>query len=306
MMTSLLRAIGLASALCYCALPATAQILTLMPLENTSVSPGPLLDACSNIGSWPTVASRTQFLGNADWSVDRLSDGDQQTCFANMNSAGISLALEVGVLKTQSAPCNTGTGCFWNSKPSWDRMTGNGAHIGAFFLDEPLTAVYKGWAPGNIVTTTDETGAYISLLHQYYPGAIVVEIEAYPFISTNGILAWIQELHYLRSNGNGPDYFELDDDLTQPQNYNDPYFFRDDAHGYGLGFSMLYSYTYGSGDTAFYVGTDAECNLFSDLNADSYHVSAFYNSPQYSTPETSTYTFTGTVAHLLSRGCVAG
>jgi hypothetical protein len=288
--------------------PVSAQILTLMPLENQAWAPGPLRDACFNMSLWPTVATKTAFLGDAAWAVDRLSDADQQTCFSNMNAAGIGLALEVGVLKTLGAPCDTGAGCFWHQHPSWQRMKANGAQIGAFFLDEPLTAVDKGWAPGDFNYAVNETRAFIGLLRQNYSNAKVLSIEAYPWLDASEINGWITAMG---SGPNKPDYFEIDIDFNASGwNGIDLASFRDNTRSWGMGFSLLYSYTSSNdgGDWPFYNGTDTECTILQNygIDGDSYHVSAFNNSPQNTVPESYEQGFMGTVLHLLSRTCIAG
>ena len=68
---------------------ALAQYLSLAPLEENfagSSTPVEFRDACFNINLWASVKAHTDYLGEADWAIDRMSSADQQTCFANMNT----------------------------------------------------------------------------------------------------------------------------------------------------------------------------------------------------------------------------
>jgi type II secretory pathway component PulK len=108
------------------AAPASAQYLALSPLQeaaNGSYTPQELRDACFNMNLWSTVKAHTDYLGDADWAVDRMSNAEQQACFANMASAGLLLQLEVGALKSH---CQSATACFQGQIGGFNRMLANG------------------------------------------------------------------------------------------------------------------------------------------------------------------------------------
>jgi hypothetical protein len=286
--------------------PAWAQApLALEPLESPadSITPQPFIEGCMNIGQWPTVAGRTRYYGQADWAIDLLSDAEQQACFASMNAAGIKLSFGVGVLKPQ---CQTAQTCFNDELPKWLRAQNNGGQIGAFFLDEPLTAVRAGWVSGDLNYAADQTRWYVGQLRQQFPGAAVIEIEAYPFIPASVLIDWISAI----SSSNRPDYFETDYDLNA---YSaDP---RTDmldlafwSHQNGLSYALLMAYA-GNGfdDYVDWYQHQLVQNTYYDsgpggidiLHADLYHISAFFHTPRTTANENQPYSFMYTVKQFL-------
>jgi hypothetical protein len=290
-----------------------AQYLSLAPLEENfpgSSTPAALRDACFNISLWPSVKSHTDYLGGADWAIERMSDGDQQACFGNMTAVGMSLQVEVPALKSW---CTTAQACFDSSVPKLSRMIANGAHIGAFFIDEPLSAVVHHDVPNQThAYALAQTRQYIGLLRQNYPGAVIIEIESSPStVTISELNTWIDELS---QPGSGrPDYFEIDDDVNPniSQNLMDTVGVMNHTRAVGLGFGLLYAYTPPGDQTdqAFLQGMQYECGRFQSvgLNADIYQVHAFNGTPHTTVPETQLYSFMSTVLNaLLSSGCVAG
>ena len=218
--------------------------------------------------------------------------------------------MEVPALKSW---CTTAQACFDSSVPKLSRMIANGAHIGAFFIDEPLSAVVHHDVPNQThAYALAQTRQYIGLLRQNYPGAVIIEIESSPStVSISELNTWIDELS---QPGTGrPDYFEIDDDVNPSisQNLFDTVGVMNHTRAVGLGFGLLYAYTPPGvqTDEAFRDGMQYECSQFQSvgLNADLYQVHAFNGTPHTTVPETQAFSFMWTVLNvLLSPGCVSG
>jgi hypothetical protein len=283
-------------------------ILVLQPAETPGdpIAPTAFRDACMNIGQWPFVRNHTQVLANADWSVDLMSDAEQATCFANMNSAGLTLGLGVGVLKPTPG-CNTGSGCFNAARPRWDRMIGNGAHLGMFLLDEPLTAALTGLVSGyNYSSALNETRAFVNLIRSNYPGTTVVETEAYPAVNVGVLTNWITDLSCC---GAGKiDYFEVDHDATP--SYTDLRNLRGTAHAVGVGFAaILWAGPGANGsynDYDWYSGVITHGYAYHNnyVNADLYDVTSWLHTPRNTVPEDSAFTFMYSVRNLIEVGLI--
>jgi hypothetical protein len=198
--------IGVSDALAQSHVPA----LGLEPLQNPNdpIQGIPLKDACFNMGQWPTVLAATDWLGDAAGTVDLMSNDEQQACFANLRAAGRRLSLGVPVLK---AECQSASACFEALRAIRDRIVANGGGadiIGAFYLEEPLVAVFSGQIPGHVGDFTyavNETLNFIQLLRDNYPSAKIIEIEAYPYFDVNRLQAWFYSMGCCSP---APDYLE--------------------------------------------------------------------------------------------------
>jgi hypothetical protein len=246
-------------------------------------------DACLNLNQWPTGVARTDYLGNADWSVDMMNDPEQGACFANMNAAGISLALGVGALKPVPN-CGNATDCFNNSRWRWDRMISNGANIGIFLIDEPLHEVMTGAVPGDYNYALQQTQIYISLLRANYSTARVAETEPYPYFSYLTLRSWVNGL----SSGDPssrPNYFEVDHDWGHGGNIDELNSIKNGSHDAGLGFGyILISNAADSwNDADWYNGVMTQTASYSSLGADLYDISSWLHIPRTTIPESQQY-----------------
>jgi hypothetical protein len=170
-----------------------AQLLQLVPSTHTDRAPQSFLDACMNVGRWPTLYARTTYLGAVSWQLrpDRASNAVLESCFAQMNVRDLRLSLEVGITGVVA----TGGEAYQIEWPEWQRYLDLGAPLGALFIDEPLTngTRLQGLSYDAVVS---ETVNWIVLVRQNSRGANLklVLIEAYPHITASTIVNFITDV----------------------------------------------------------------------------------------------------------------
>jgi len=274
------------------------------PDSGDPLAPGPLRDACFNLDQWATGRDRTDWFGTADWAINLLSDGEQSACFSNLNAAGIGLGIGVPVLKSW---CQTGQACFNAVQSYVQRMMANGLpQVGAFFLDEPLTAIYNGSVPGDFGYALQETQAFISLIRANHPGAKIIEQEAYPFIQELTLQSWINGL-VSGDPSTRPDYFEVDHDWAAGGTLGDLNQLKATAHAAGLQFGYILwasnapqSYN----DADWYNGVMSQTASIPGLSADLYYLTSWIHTPRTTVPEAQPYTFMYTLRDIIWFRCI--
>ncbi|MBI3401207.1 MAG: hypothetical protein HY048_07275 [Acidobacteria bacterium] len=286
----------------------TATALSLKPtehLESYGARRSTFKTACLNLASWPTVGSRTTFLANADWSVNMMTDGEQRTCFSNLATVGITIGLEVGVLKP-GADCRSARGCFRAGRTLWDRMVKNGARIGVFFLDEPLHAVVSGMVAGDVDYAINQTRAFADLIRARYPDARIVDIEPFPTQDDRALGAWIDALGCCNGTP-AVDYIEVDHDWARALDVDPLVSLKDRAHAAGLGFGLILwgaSVATSFDDQGWFDAVTLQANAYrvKGLVADLYDYSSWLEGPSIIVPDDRPLTFMYAISKVIANG----
>src|SRR5262245_27477123 len=111
------------------ALKAGAQTLQLVPSTHIDRAPQSFIDACMNIGRWPTLYARTTYLGAVSWQLrpDRAADSTLIRCFSEMQAHELQLSLEVGITGVLA----TGAEAYQVGWQEWQRYLTLGAPLAA-------------------------------------------------------------------------------------------------------------------------------------------------------------------------------
>jgi hypothetical protein len=307
------------------AAPLHSPAVMVMPAavaNDPVVVPASFLDACMNMDQWTQVRGHVDFLGYADWAIDMItSAAQQQACFANLNAAGVSISLEVGALKPVPG-CETAQGCYDKNFPIWRKIEDNGGHIGAFYIDEPLSSIldpdpkvsaFWGSLSGNFSYAQDQTRIFISLLRNNWPGVRIIEIEHFRQSWVGLLNSWIDGLACCGSQV--PDYFEIDNDSNAPDgaSLDDLLSLKDRTRSDGLKFAYIVWPGGGAGgsynDFDWFDGTLTNgAWLYSfraqGLTPDMYSIESWMHIPRTTVPESSAYTFMNTALSLITSGFV--
>lgn len=286
----------------------TATVLSLKPtehLESYGARRSTFKTACLNPALWPSVRGRTNYLANADWSVNMMTDGEQRTCFSNLTNAGIALGLEVGVLKPGPA-CRSARGCFMAGRTLWDRMVRNGAHIGIFFLDEPLHAVSSGMVAGDAEYAINQTRAFADLLRARYPGARIVDVEPFPAQDSRALGAWIDAIACCDGKA-AVDYIEIDHDWARTLDLDALAALKDRAHAAGLGFGLILwgaSVASSFDDQGWFDAVTFQAHAYRSrgLIADLYDYSSWLEGPGTIVPDDRPLTFMYAINKVIANG----
>jgi hypothetical protein len=234
-----------------------------------------------------------------------MSDREQTTCFSNLATVGITFGLEVGVLKPGS-DCRTARGCFMAGRRLWDRMVKNGAHIGVFFLDEPLHAVASGLVKGDADSAINQTRAFSGLLRARYPEARIVDIEPFPAQDATSLGAWIDSLACCEGKP-AVDYIEIDHDWARAFDVDPLVSLKDRAHAGGLGFGVI---LWGASVAASFdeqrwfdaVESQASAYRAQGLVADLYDYSSWLEGPSIIVPDDRPLTFMYAINKVIANG----
>jgi hypothetical protein len=286
----------------------TATALSLKPTEHLEAygsRRSTFKTACLNLASWPAVGSRTTVLANADWSVNMMTDDEQRICFSNLATAGIALGLEVGVLKP-NRDCRTARGCFMAGRKVWDRMVKNGAHIGVFFLDEPLHAAASGMVKGDAGSAINETRAFAGLVRARYPGVPIVDIEPFPAQDASSLAAWIDSLACCDGKP-AVDYIEVDHDWARGLDVAPLVALKDRAHAAGLGFGLILwgaSVATSFDEQRWFEAVTSQASAYRSqgLIADLYDYSSWLEGPSMIVPDDKPFTFMYAVSKVIANG----
>ena len=171
-----------------------AQILQLVPSTHSDRAPQSFLDACMNIRSWPTLYTRTTYLGAVSWQLrpNRADDSALGRCFSQMSTSELQLSLEVSITSVVA----TGQEAYAAGWPDWQRYQDLGAPLGALFIDEPLTNGSRLMGL-SYATIASETVNWIALVrgNPRFSRVKLILIEAYPHLSASTIIDFIHDVN---------------------------------------------------------------------------------------------------------------
>ena len=206
--------------LVYVRVPAARMpAVRVSPAQGEEVRPGPWRDLCARWDEWPAARGRVDMVGSADHLIASVADGELADCFARIDGAGLALSLEVPVLK-QAPECRTGAGCLAARAPVWQRLTGLGAVVGSFYMDEPFLAArtYPDLLGLSDAAAVNQVLTWMRLVRERYPHAQLIQVEPYPALSAADLGWWLRALHEACAAQGEPilDFFVLDHDWTAP------------------------------------------------------------------------------------------
>ncbi|MCL2104344.1 MAG: hypothetical protein FWH21_04720 [Kiritimatiellaeota bacterium] len=270
-----------------------------------------------NVDQWPETAKITDVFGGADHALNRMyTDEELSRAFRALKDNGMRLGLEVGAVKPWG---KTGAKVFEIQRPMWERFNRLGGDVFALALDEPLVAVTMHMAEENAFETmtpeerfeyaVEETATFIALVRQHYPHILIGDIEVYPSLKADVVIAWLDALEArLKAKGvRGQDFFRLDVNWVafpvQDGSWED--FMRIENHckKIGMPFSMIFWASDLPGDlqkrddpTAWYKGIMRQGEDYLKLgNPDQYVIETWLDAPPEAFPETKEWTFTRSV-----------
>ena len=146
--------------------------------------------------------------------AQHADDGELETAMQRLRMLQVPLEIEVGALKEWG---KTGEATYHAQTAEWDRILGAGGDILSFAMDEPLICARERMdMPPEIAMefAATETATFVELVSRNYPGILIGDVEGYPYLSADEIIAWIDLLESrLRERGvRGLDFFRLDID----------------------------------------------------------------------------------------------
>ena len=275
---------------------------------------GDFVRMLDNVDQWPETAKITDVFGCADHVINRLyTDEELGRAFRVMKDKGMRLGLEVGAVKHWG---KTGARAFEAQRPMWDRFNRLGGDVFALAFDEPLVAVtmhmdkekeFADMTPEQrFEYAVEETACFVALVREHYPHILVGDIEVYPSMKADTVIAWVDALEArLKAKGvRGQDFFRLDVNWVAfpVQNGSWEDFARVEEHckKKGIPFSMIFWASDLPGDpkkrddpTAWYKGIMHQGEGYLKLgNPDQYVIETWLDAPPEAYPETKDWTFT--------------
>lgn len=265
--------------------------------------------------SWKDARSRVQVLGYADHMLNRqFKDDDLRSWFGAMNKWGLKLGLEVGAVKEWGP---TGEAAFNAERPMWDRFQSLGGRIHAFAMDEPLCCVRQLLKKPDAYAV-DETARFITLVRKRYPNALIGDVEAYPHLSFDDLVTWIDALQAkLKESGvRGLDFFRVDVDWVnfvraQKGSWPEVKRLESACRERGIPFSLIYwaaDYPHMQSigfadDSTWYISIMRQANDYVLVGGspDEYVIESWVGAPSRSVPEGDSYTFTNSVRDFCRR-----
>jgi hypothetical protein len=264
----------------------------------------PFRDLMTQPAQWPVVRSQIDAISYYAWALNnQYSDAELTAWFAQIQSWGIELQLEVGAIKQWQADASI---MFGFERTAWDRFVSLGATIHQVNMDEPFFAV-RHFGLGSDQYAVDQVAEYIQLVRANFPTTKVGSIEPYPAFSRPELEWWITHLNQrlVELNEAGLDYFCLDVDwrVFGPDAEDDWFdvkalelFCRANA----VPFSLIY---WGSDDNVaptdqgWYEGAIAQGAAYQAVGGkpDEYLVQSWLTAPVNTVPETFQYSFTHSV-----------
>jgi hypothetical protein len=199
-------------------------------------NPAGFLEACLRMDQWPEVLAKTTLFGTTN-GLAAAGDADLAACFSAMNSQGVQLTLEGGIVNREQT---SGAAQFATDHPIWRRFIGLGAPLSTLFLQEPFTAAEGG--PLTYADVVRETAIYIALVRQHLPGMRLILQEAYPHHSASALIDLIRDVNLAVQAQAiaGLDGFELDHDWNAREwSVSDVYRVNEYVRTSGMMFSII-------------------------------------------------------------------
>lgn len=264
---------------------------------------------------WRETRALVDVLCYADHMLNRqFTDEELGAWLPRIGEWGLEFGLEVGAVKPWG---KTGQACFEAQRPMWDRFERLGARIAAIALDEPLCCTRKDLSQPDGYAA-EETAQFIALTRKHFPEVRIGDIEPYPYISADDLVAWIDALQArLAELGvRGMDFFRLDVDwvnFTLNRNGGWPEVRRieEACRARGIPFGLIYwaaDYPHlerlGLADDAtWYVSTMRQGNDYAVAGGrpDELIVQSWVGAPSHAVPERQEWTFTRSVRDFARR-----
>lgn len=152
---------------------------------------------------WDVTRSVIDYFGYTSWILnDRFTDNELSSYFTQMNSWGLNFDLGVIAIKDISG-VTTGEQCYNVESTRWERFADLGADISSLTIDEPYTATVRGNLQSSSMPPLSalgyavrETADWLELTRadSIMGGSLIALIEAYPYLSKNQIIEFVDSL----------------------------------------------------------------------------------------------------------------
>ncbi len=268
--------------------------------------------------AWKETRSLIHVLACSDLHTQKFfTDDELRTWFAQMNGWGLKFAMEVGAIKEWGP---TGEKTFAAEQPIWERVERLGGKIYAVALDEPLVCCRQHLKKDDAYAV-GETANYIALVREHFPNVLIGDIEPYPFLQREELLAFIDALQarLKQMNVRGLDFFRLDVDWNHftigntiyAGNWPDVKKLELACRQRKLPFSLIYwAADYDrmkqlslADDATWYVGIMQQGYDYAYVDGapDQYVVESWVSAPARCLPETGDFTFTRSVRDFVKK-----
>lgn len=281
----------------------------ISPAQHQDVRPEPWRDLCAQWPAWSAARARTEMLGSADHILDSVGNAELSACFAQIAASGVSLSLEVPVLK-ETADCPSGQACFAARAETWDRFTALGARIGSFYMDEPFLAVrsYRQELPYSDGDAINQVMIWMRLVRERYPHAQLIQVEAHPALSVESLNWWQRALHDACAAHGVPilDFFVVDHDWAAPGwTYAGIRQMQAQSRALGIPFGVLFwasNQKNSTSDPDWRMGLMRQGRMYrrAGIVPDLYDINDFLPIPLVTVPETDTTSYTYSVRTFTS------
>ncbi len=267
---------------------------------------------------WAETRRAVDGLGYADhWLNSQFSDAELRAWLPQIARWGMRFGLEVGAVKPWGP---TGEQAFAHDSKMWDRFIADGGRIDQVAMDEPLKTSLRQLHQ-DFDYAVEQTARFVALVRQRYPGIRIGDIEPYPGIPVEQLLAFVDAVQRRLAQWHvrGLDFFRVDVDWMHFRP-GDPFeapgwegvrALEAGCHQRGLRFSLIYwaadvpamrrrglltESTWEQGilqEGAAYQATGAV--------PDEMVIESWVSAPDRSVPETEPGTFTHSVLDFLAR-----
>ena len=267
---------------------------------------------------WTETRSLVTVLGcTAGQLTKNFSDDELRVWLPQIGKWGLTLGLEVGAVKEWGT---TGRKVFDAERRQWDHIQSLGGKISAMAMDEPLCCVRQRLKKPDAYAV-EETANFVALVRQNYPQVRIGDIEPYPFLQREELVAFIDALQarLKRMNVRGLDFFRLDVDWNHftignklyAGNWPDVKKLELACRQRKLPFSLIYwAADYGrmkqlnlADDATWYVGMMQQGYDYAFVGGapDEYTIESWVGAPSRSVPETEDWTFARSVRDFCRR-----
>jgi len=267
---------------------------------------------------WAETRSRVTVLGYWARHLDKqFTDDELRTWLPQIETWGLKLGLEVGAVKEWGP---TAQQVFDAERPAWDRILSLGGRIHAMAMDEPFCCVRQRIKKSDAYAV-EETAKFVALVRKHYPDVRIGDIEPYPFLQREELVAFIDALQarLKQMNVRGLDFFRLDVDWNHftvgnkfhAGNWPDVKKIELACRQRKLPFGLIYwAADYDrmkqlklADDATWYVGVMRQGYDYAFVGGapDEYVIESWVGAPSRSLPETGDWTFTRSVRDFCRR-----
>jgi hypothetical protein len=264
---------------------------------------------------WRETRAKVDVLGYADHLLHKqFTDDELRAWLPLIGKWGLKLGLEVGAVKEWG---KTGQGTFDAQRPMWDRFQALGGRIHALAMDEPLCCVRNALKKPDEYAV-EETARFVALVRQHYPEVRIGDVEPYPSVSLDDLLAWLDALQarLKKLNVRGLDFFRVDVDwvhfIQGPRgSWREVKKLEEACRARGIPFSLIYwaaDYPHLqrlglADDASWYVSILRQGQDYALVGGrpDEYVIESWVGAPSAAVPEKDEWTFTRSVRDFCER-----